>query len=167
MVQFELEMEGGLLLENKESVGVSNLLANLMTKGTKTKTPAELENAIESLGARINAYATDNSIVISGTTLAKHFNATMALVSEILLEPRWDANEFNLLKQSTIGSIQRQSANPNSIATNTFAKVLYGENNILSYPNSGTEATVNAITLPDLKTYYETNLSPELLIFMW
>jgi zinc protease len=162
LVQFEIQIAGGLLLEHKDKVGVSNLLANLMTKGTKNKTPEALENAIESLGARIYAYATDNSIVIAGITLSKHFDATMALVTEILLEPRWDAREFELSKQGTISNIQRQKANPNSIADNEFAKLLYGENNILAYNSSGSEASVQNITLEDLQNYYTTNLSPKL-----
>lgn len=165
LVQFEMQIEGGLLLESNDKVGVSNLLANLMTKGTKNKTPEQLENAIETLGAQINAYATDDSIIISGTTLSKHFNATIALVSEILLEPRWDEKEFDLLKQSTISSIQRSKANPNSIASNEFSKLLYGENNILAYNNSGTETSVENISLTDLETYYNTNLTPKLSNF--
>lgn len=162
LVQFEIQIKGGLLLENKAKVGVSNLLANLMTKGTKNKTPEVLENTIESLGARIYAYATDNSIIIAGTTLSKHFDATMALVTEILLEPRWDEKEFELSKQGIISSIQRQKANPNSIADIEFAKLLYGKNNILAHNNSGTEASVQTITLLDLKEYYRTNFSPNL-----
>ncbi|WP_296381267.1 pitrilysin family protein [Winogradskyella sp.] len=162
LVQFEMQIDGGLLLENKDKVGVSNLLANLMTKGTKNKTPETLENAIESIGARINAYASDESIIISGTTLSKHFDTTMALLTEILLEPRWDEKEFGLLKQSTISNIQRSKANPNSIAANEFAKLLYGDNNILAYNNRGTEASVNSITLIDLQNYYNTNLTPKL-----
>lgn len=162
LVQFQMQIAGGLLLENKDKVGVSNLLANLMTKGTKNKTPEELENAIESIGARISAFASNENITISGTTLSKHFDATMDLVSEILLEPRWDENEFELLKQSTLSRIQRGKANPNQIAANEFSKLLYGEQNILAYDNSGTEASVERISILDLKTYYENNLSPTL-----
>ena len=162
LVQFEMQIDGGLLLENKAKVGVSNLLADLMTKGTKNKTPEELENAIESIGASIYAYATDDNITITGTTLSKHFDTTMDLVSEILLEPRWDEKEFELIKQSTISSIQRGKANPNQIASNEFAKLLYGENNILAYNNSGTEASVESISILDLKDYYKKNLSPSL-----
>ncbi|WP_417875595.1 M16 family metallopeptidase [Winogradskyella sediminis] len=162
LVEFELEIKGGLLLENINKVGVSNLMANLMTKGTKNKTPEALENAIESLGAQIYSYATNNSVVISGTTLAKHFDATMDLVTEILLEPRWDEEEFNLLKQSTVSRIQRQQANPNSIAANEFAKQVYGKNNILAYNNSGTETSVKAISLADLQNFYTEKLTPKL-----
>ena len=162
LVEFELEIKGGLLLEDINKIGVSNLMAEMLSKGTKNKSPEELENAIESLGARINSYATENSVTISGTTLAKHFNATIDLVSEMLLEPRWDEKEFELLKQSTISGIQRQKANPNSIASDAFAKQLYGEHNILAYNNSGTETSVNTISISDLKNYYATKLTPKL-----
>jgi len=162
LVQFEIQIAGGLLLENKSKVGVSNLLSELMTKGTKNKTTEELENVIESIGASIDAYATDDNITITGTTLSKHFDTTMDLVTEMLLEPRWDENEFELIKQSITSRIQRGKANPNRIAENEFAKLIYGDNNILAYNNSGTEASVNSIDLLDLKNYYNKNLAPNL-----
>jgi zinc protease len=160
LVQFELEIKSGLLLEQPNKIGASNLVATLLTKGTQNKTPEELESAIESLGASINAFATDQTIVISGNTLAKNYQATMQLVEEMLLQPRWDEKEFELAKQSTLSSIIQQKANPNSIAANAFAKLLYGEGHPLSHNNLGTEATVNAITLNDLKAYYQSSMSP-------
>ena len=165
LVQFRIQIKGGMLLEDINKIGVSNLLANMLTKGTKNKTPEELENAIQSLGASINAFASDEAITISGNSLAKNYKATMALVEEILLEPRWDIDEFALLKQSTISQIQRQKGNPNSIASIEFAKLTYGEDHILSKNNIGTEASVNAITIEDLQDYYTNNVSPTVTNF--
>jgi len=165
LVQFEIQLRGGMLLENQEKIGVSNLLADLMTKGTANKTPEELENAIETLGASINARASKENITISGNTLAKNYDKTMALVQEILLQPRWDEKEFDLLKQSTLAQIERQKAQPNSIANNQFDKLIYGENHILSHDNLGAKASVNAITLDDLKAYYNNFISPSITKF--
>lgn len=165
LVQFQMQINGGMLLENPDKIGVSNLLAALLTKGTKNKTPEQLENAIESLGASINAYATNESIVITGNTLAKNYGETIKLVQEILLEPRWDTKEFELLQQSTLSQIARQKGNPNSIASNEFAKLIYGQGHILSNRNIGTEASVNDISIGDLKTFYEANISPSVASF--
>ena len=162
LVQFLIQIKGGMLLENQDKIGVSNLLADLMTKGTATKTPEELENEIEKLGASINTYATNENITISGNTLAKNYAKTMALVEEIILQPRWDVKEFDLLKQSTLSQIERQKAEPNSIAANQFSKLIYGENHILSNDNLGDETSVNAITIDDLKAYYEAHISPNI-----
>ena len=113
-----MEIQGGQLLETTEILGSSNLMASLMTRGTNTKTPEELEAAIESLGASIFMYATQTSIIISGNTLSRNYEATMKLVSEILLEPRWDTGEFELLKTSTVNRLKAQLSSPNSIASN-------------------------------------------------
>jgi zinc protease len=153
------------LLENPNKVGVSNLLANLMTKGTKNKTPEELEEAIQLLGAEIRVNAGDEKIVLSGSTLAKNYAETIDLVQEILLEPRWDSTEFKLAKQQALSRIQQQEADPNSIANNEFRKLIYGENHILGYNNLGTETSVKSITLKDLKDYYSENLSPKRSVF--
>ncbi|MFV8333767.1 M16 family metallopeptidase [Flavobacterium sp. GSP14] len=165
LVQFQLQIKGGMLLENATKIGVSNMLADLMTKGTKNKTPEQLENAIESLGATIRAYATDESIFIAVNTLAKNYNATMGLVQEILLQPRWDAKEFDLIKQSTLSQILQQKADPNSIARNEYKKLIYGTSSVLANNRIGTESTVNNITLDDLKKYYTQNMAPSVTNF--
>lgn len=166
LVQFELKIDGGLLLDDPAKVGVANLVAEVMTRGTASKTPEELEEAIDELGASINISSGRESISIIGNTLAKNYAQTMALVEEMLLEPRWDVDEFELSKQSVLSQIASQSANPNSIATNTYNKILYGDDNILSYNPIGTTQSVENITIEDLKAYYEANFSPTLASFL-
>ncbi|NGY38402.1 insulinase family protein [Flavobacterium sp. XN-5] len=165
LVQFQFQIKGGMLLENVSKIGVSKMLSELMTKGTKNKTPEQLENAIESLGATIKASATDESIIIKGNTLAKNYVETIKLVQEILLQPRWDAKEFELIKQSTLSQIQQQKADPNNIARNEFRKLVFGKESILSNNRIGTESSVNDITLDDLKAYYNLNISPAVTDF--
>ncbi|WP_299898945.1 pitrilysin family protein [uncultured Aquimarina sp.] len=160
LVQFRIDIKGGLLLEQADKVGISNMLARLMMKGTKNKTTEQLENEIESLGAIINMYATDQNISISGSTLSKNYDKTIKLVQEIILEPRWDEKEFELIKQDISSQLQQQKASPRSIATNEFAKLIYGKDHILSYNNLGSEKTIKEITVEDLKSYYNSNISP-------
>ncbi|MCG8372815.1 MAG: insulinase family protein [Balneolales bacterium] len=166
LVQFELKLKGGLLLENPDRIGVANMVADMMTRGTANKTPEELEEAIDNLGASINVFAGRQSISITGNTLARNYGATMDLMEEILMEPRWDETEFELVKQSTLSQIAAQSANPNSIASNTFNKLIYGEENILSNNPIGTTTSVEQIELRDLKNYYSNYFSPSVASFM-
>ncbi|MBO6586794.1 MAG: insulinase family protein [Gracilimonas sp.] len=160
LVEFEITIKGGLMLENPEKTGVANLVAELLTKGTANKTPEELEQAIDELGASINIFSGRQSVTIRGNSLARYYDETMALVEEMLLEPRWDEREFELAKQSTMSQIAQQSANPNSIATNTFNKLLYGEDHILSFNPIGTTSSIEAIKLDDLQAYYANYISP-------
>lgn len=160
LVQFEIVMDGGLLLEDINKVGVANLLARLMTQGTKNKTPQELEETIQLLGASINVSAGTEDIRINVNTLAKNYQQTVDLVEEILLEPRWDAKEFELIKQSVLSQLKQQEGEPNSLAQNQYNILIYGNANIRSRNLLGNSASVNSITLDDLKNYYANYLSP-------
>ena len=160
LVQFEVVIDGGLLLENINKVGVSNLMARMLTQGTQKKTAQELEEAIQQLGASINVYAGTEEVRIVVNMLARNYDATLALVEEILFEPRWDAKEFDLVKQSVISQIRQQQANPNAVAQSNYNLLIYGENNIRSRNILGTIETVGAITLDDLINFYAKNISP-------
>jgi zinc protease len=160
LVQFEIVIDGGQLLENINRVGVANLMARMLTQGTQKKTPQELEEAIQQLGATINVFAGTEDVRIVVNTLARNYEPTLALVEETLLEPRWDAKEFELIKQSVVSQIRQQEANPNAVAQNNFSLLIYGKDNIRSRSILGTIESVNAITLDDLKAFYSKNLSP-------
>lgn len=160
LVQYEIVIDGGLLMEDINKVGVANLMARLMTQGTAKRTPAELEEAIQQLGASINVSAGTEDVRITVNTLARNHEATLALVEEILLDPRWDAKEFELIKQGTVAQIRQIQANPNAIATLRFNELIYGKESVRSRLPLGTVESVNAITLDDLKAFYAKNLSP-------
>ncbi|MEQ1761762.1 MAG: pitrilysin family protein [Pyrinomonadaceae bacterium] len=160
LVQFDIQIDGGQLLEDLDKVGVANLMARMLTQGTAKKTPQELEEAIEQLGASINVAAGKEGIFVTGNTLARNYPATMALVEEILLQPRWDAKEFDLQKQAAISQIRQQLANPNAIAQNQYGTLIYGKDNIYSRSALGTVESVNSITIDDLKSFYALAISP-------
>ena len=164
-VNFSLIIEGGHLMDDVNKNGVANLMTDIMMEGTVNKTPLELEEEIEMLGASINMYTTNESIVIRGNTLSRNFEKTMALVEEILLEPRWDEEEFDRIKTRTINEIMRSDANPNEVARRVYNKILYGENHIFGYPTRGIVSTVESITINDLKEFYNKNFSPSITTF--
>lgn len=164
-VNFSLIIEGGHLLDDMNNNGVANLMTDIMMEGTANKTPLELEEEIEMLGANINMYTTRESIVLQVNTLVRNYRATMELVEEILLEPRWDEEEFGRIKTSTINQIKRSAANPNAVANKVYNKLLYGKDHIFSYPTIGTVSSVEAITMGDLKSFYNKNFSPSVTRF--
>jgi zinc protease len=57
-------------------------------------------------------------------------------------------------------------ADPNYLANITFSKLVLGSDNVLSTDVSGTVESVEAVTIDDLKGFYEKNLSPTVANFM-
>ncbi|MDA0312954.1 MAG: pitrilysin family protein [Gemmatimonadetes bacterium] len=157
LVQFQLRFSGGQLREEAGRVGIANLLAETMTEGTANKTPEELEKAIDMLGASINVSSGSTSFSISGNTLARNYAVTMDLVREILLEPRFDAEEFDLAKQRVASTLQQRAASPTAIAGSVFSRLLYGDH-ILAENGLGSAETIDAFTLDDLRAYHANAL---------
>ncbi len=160
LVQFQVTLRGGTLGEDPAHAGAANLLARLMTEGTKNRTPVELEEAIDGLGASIRMYASKEAVTLTASCLASRFAETYALAEEILLQPRWDEKEFERLKKEVVEQIRRNRANPAVIAGNVFNRLVYGSDNPLGRSVLGTTESVSAMTLDDLKTYYDRNFSP-------
>jgi zinc protease len=165
LVNFSIRIKGGQLMDKMELPGVANLMTDIMQEGTKNKTPEELEDAIGQLGASINMYTSQEYITVSANCLARYFDETVALVEEMLLEPRWDEEEFARIKTRQINNIKQRSSNPNAIASQVSDKILYGDGHIFSQPIGGSVESVEKITIDDLKAYYENNFAPNISAF--
>jgi len=159
LVQYAIVLDGGHMAEEISKAGLASLTAALMNEGTMNKTPEELEDAIGLLGASIRISSGDEDLAIYVSTLKKNFDKTIALVQEMILEPRWDQEQFDLAKSRVINTLKRNLANPSYLGSTTLNKLIFGENNILAVESSGTEASVSSITIDDLKDYYNKYFS--------
>mgnify|MGYP001241978390 FL=1 len=166
LVQYSIIMQGGHLLDPLEKAGLASLTASLMNEGTANKTPEELEDAIRLLGASISFSGGSENITVRVSTLARNFEKTLALVEEMLFEPRWDEEQFDLAKSRIINNLKRNKANPSYLASNTLNSLVFGEGNILAVETAGTEESVSSITIDDLKNFYGSNFSPTLASFI-
>ncbi|MCP4457302.1 MAG: insulinase family protein [Cytophagales bacterium] len=165
LVNFSFRIMGGHYLDDPNRVGIANIMTDIMMEGTANKTPEELEDAIGQLGANINMFTADEYIQVSGNCLSRNFNATMDIVVEILLEPRWDEEEFTRIIDLTVNGIQQRETSPNAIAQIVMNKKLYGDDHILSHPSAGYIEDVKTITINDLKAFYDKNYAPNITNF--
>jgi zinc protease len=162
LVNMDLVIDGGICQDDIALPGVANLVSEVMPQGTKNKTPEQLEEEIELLGSNISMRTNNEEIVMSARMLSRNFEKTFSLMEEILLEPRWDEEEFGLARTKALNTILQNEVQPTAVAQRTFYKLLYGDHHILGYDGLGTIESVNKITLADLKKYYDQNFSPNM-----
>lgn len=160
LIQYQISIMGGQMSDDVSKPGVANLVATLMNEGTRNKTPEELEEAIALLGASISFSSGTEEISIRVSSLSSKFEQTLELVEEMILEPRWDEQQFALAKERIINGLARNKANPDYLASSTLNTLIYGDDHILSFDQQGTEESVAAITIDDLKGYWEKYFSP-------
>lgn len=161
LVEFQISILGGLLLDDINKVGSANLTARMLMQGTKNKTPLELEQAIDDLGSNISVNVFEDVMNIRVNCLSSKFAETFKLVKEMMFEPRWDDKEFERLKNETIETIKRSKTSASNTASIVFARLIYGDENILSKNILGTEQSVSELTIDDLKNYYKKSFAPQ------
>lgn len=165
LVEFRVSIRGGHLLDTIDKNGAANLVAQMMTRGTANRTAAELQEAISDLGAEINASVSQDALVINGRTLARNFAPVMGFLEEILTQPRWDEFEFDLAKNEALDAIIATKANPNSLGARSLAYVTYGAEDIRAHSALGSQTSVESLTIEDLKTFFQSNISPQVASF--
>ncbi len=165
LVEFELAIAGGRLHESPTTAGAAALVAEMMSRGTTSKTAAEFEDALADLGAALSVRSGREEIVVSGSSLARNFEATMALLQEMLLAPRWDESEYELAVVEALDRIQASRADPLNIAGRSFAYALYGADSAWSTAAVGSETSLAGLSLDDLKAFHGATLTPQLASF--
>ncbi|MBE0675418.1 MAG: insulinase family protein, partial [Bacteroidales bacterium] len=154
LITYSIVIKGGHILDDISKPGVARFTAQMLNEGTKNKTPEELEEEIQLLGSNISVRGGEENITVSVSTLARNFEKTLALVEEMLLEPRWDEEQFSLNQTRTVNNLKRNLADPNYLARMTSGRLIIGTENIFSTDVSGTVESVEVITMDELKGFY-------------
>ncbi len=160
VVRFEIAIDGGQLRDDLAKPGAASLTAAMLTRGTRSKTREQFENALKALGAEITARVEDERTIIGGVTLSRNFTATVALVEEMITQPRWDAGELGLAKAAAAAGIQSARAQPSYLAEMIARQTLYADG-VLSFDPRGTPESVEALTMADLQRFRAANYSPK------
>ncbi len=157
-----MHFEGGRMVEGNDpkKAGLASMFANMMEEDTKNYTAEQFSVALDKLGSSIDVNAGYDGIDVSVRSLAKNLDKTMDLVKERLLNPKFTEDAFNRNRKRTIESIKNAYARPNYIASIVYNKLSYG-NTVLGWPASGTETTLNNITIADIEDYYKNYFSKQ------
>ena len=152
-VSFQVFVDVPPFMEN-EYAGTASIAGQLLSAGTITKSKAEIDEAIDFMGASLNT----NSSGLFGASLKKHTEGLMKIAADILLKPSFPEAEFDKIKKQTLSGLAQAKENPDAIARNVSSVLKYGKDH--PYGEIETEETVAKITLDQTKAYYNKYIKP-------
>jgi zinc protease len=152
-VNIQFSMPIGHRYEPKSGLAV--LLTSLMEESTQKHSAEEIGSMLERLGSEVSFSANDNEIIMMVSSLKQNLDSTLKIAEEMLFMPKFDSEDFDLVKKEQLDGISNQLTQATSIANNVYAKLLYSDAFNLSMPANGTTETVSSITLDDVKSYYK------------
>ncbi len=143
-------------LQEGDRAGAADMAGQLLKTGTKTKTKAQIDEAVDFIGASLFS----SSSGVSGASLAKHKDKLLELMADVLFNPSFPQEEFDKLKTQTLSGLASSKDDPNAIASNVAQVLRFGKKH--PYGELTTETTVENITLDDCKKFYESYFKPNL-----
>jgi zinc protease len=163
-VTLQLTIRGGHRLEQADptKAGIASLTAAMLNEGSQKYSGEEFTAALNRLGSTVQVLAGEDNTTVQVQSLTKNLDQTLALVEERLMRPRFDATDFARIKKQTLEGIANQNTQPRIIANKTYSRLLYGPDDIMSIPVSGTQKSVESITLDDVKQFYAANYAPNI-----
>jgi zinc protease len=123
------------------------------TSGTPAVSGDQLDDELEAKAAQLETGGSIASTSMSWSSLTKDFNPVFASTMDLLLHPAFKADKLQLAKRQMETGIARRNDDASNIATREAIELAYGKNN--PYARQVEYATVNAVTLEDLKAWHD------------
>jgi zinc protease len=142
--------------------GLANLVAALMGETTKRRSAAEFSEALERIGASLSVGSGSYESAITLNVLDKHYEAGMELLLERLLEPAFTQEDFDRVKSRLMESLLQARKSGPSLAARAIESVLAGPDHPLAYPGAGLPATLENISLDDVRAFYAAHIPSRL-----
>lgn len=138
----------------KESAGYVDMMGELLTKGTSTRTKAKLDEEVDFIGASLSSDRNG----VSGACLSKHVDKLLTLMSDVLLNPAFPAEELEKAKRQEESNLASAKDDANAIAANVGSILRYGKDH--PYGEVTTEESLAKINLEQIRNHYQTYFKP-------
>lgn len=153
-------LPAGAIYDNEKS-GLAFLTAKALKHGTKNFSKLKLDEEIDFIGASINTDASKEFVSLSSKFAAKDHDKMLTIIKEIMLDPVFNAEEFEKEKSRLLVGLEQQKESPRAVIGNYFDKLLYG-NHVYGNVIQGDISSVGKLTVEDIKSFYKTNYKPNM-----
>ena len=162
-VTVQLLVRNGANAEDKKKAGLANLTASMLTKGTTTKSATQIAEEIEFLGGSIFSFAGWLNSSVGMSITSDKFDAAMAILADVSLNPNFTKDELDLAKSQTLDELTYNLTQPGFLANYVASSYGFGE-----HPTGGTPGSIESMTQVDVSGYYAKNYKPDasVLIFV-
>lgn len=163
LVTVNLVLPGGSVADPDDGEGVASFVAQLLTRGTETRSKDEIAEAVDFLGASLSAGASDDWTTVSLAAVRPALEVGLELMADVVMRPSFPESEVELLRTQTLSALQFQLGQAGALASRAFTRHVYGEH---GYGRLVTPTTVAAIERAALEAYHERWFRPGGALFV-
>lgn len=157
-------LKAGSMYDPQGFYGLSDVVANMLTKGTAKRTWEEIAEATESVGASINAAGSTETVSIEGRLLSKDFDRALDVLNDILRAPNFPQEEVEKHRHQVYSWLKAWEDETDDVADRLLREVVYHNEHPYHWRVQGTEESVKRIHRDALVDFHAAHYRPDSLI---
>jgi len=160
LISIDIWCKAGSSFEDVDKNGTAHFLEHMIFKGSNEIMPGEFDHKIESLGGISNASTGYDDVHYHVLVPPSNFKESLALLTNIVITPDFNPDEFIKEKGVVIDEIKQQNDQPEERLFNYFLKRVWLSPN---YANSilGTEHSIKNLEINDLVKFHSKHYTTE------
>ncbi|HJQ66602.1 MAG TPA: pitrilysin family protein [Gemmatimonadales bacterium] len=157
IISVNLSFRAGAIYDPSGKEGTAELVAQLLTKGTPTRTAEQIAAAIEGVGGTLGASSGDDFLTVSLDILSDHADLAFDLLGDVTRRATFPTDELELARTQALSALALALSQPENVAARFFAREVYGRH---PYGRSTTTTSYGAISQSDVKRFAATRVRP-------
>ena len=141
-----------------ERIGLAGVLAELLPKGTATRTGPQISGAIEATGGSIGAGSAEDYTNVYSTVLSENLPLAMELVADVGMNASFPEDEVASARDRALAQLQQWMADPSYVANRRFGERLYGRH---PYGLYRSPQTLGALDRQAFVDFHRTHFHPD------
>ena len=160
IVAMNAYVRAGAVLDPTASLGLANLTAELLTRGTARRSGPEIDQAIESVGGSLGSGGGRDGASVSLGVLKRDLALGLDLLAEVLTQPAFPEPELKRKVEEIQAALQNAETEPGSVAWRALAPLLY-PGHPYARPVSGTLQTVATLDRDQVARFHRERYRPD------
>ena len=159
-------LHAGSIYEASEKNGLASFVADALMMGTIQRDFDQIHSALENVGADVSVRSHMHKVGISGKALAEDLPVLLDIASDVLRHPIFPDDHIERLRGERLTWLQYRSFNTRYRAGQALREALYPDSHPYHYGISGTEDTIQALSIDDLRAFHARHYGPQGMILV-
>jgi zinc protease len=164
LISMSVIVKTGAIADPKGKEGVASITAELLRKGTKSRTSEQIASELDFTGGSFDMVGSVESTTGNAEFMKKDIRKGLDLMADLMLNPTFPQAEVQKLLNQNIDEVLSAKDRASSVIGRYFSSYLYGTHPY-GRPVGGDETSLKAITRADVTKFYDSYYVPGNIIF--
>jgi zinc protease len=148
----------GVLAETDSHAGLTQVTAQMLMKGTKTRSAEELGSVLEKLGGMLHVAGDAHRLMLAADVVKGDESLALEVFGDLLRHAKLPADQLALVKKRQIAAIREEQEDPMTVAMRLARRHIFAHTPF-ARTALGTEKSIAALSVADCKSLLKDHVT--------